>query len=121
MALPIDNEVGLQDENNNLTAGDESPLVDPVGTRVVDLIDVNSYVAIKANQRSDPENNIHGGTRPVVRNTQYIGEDGINLRMIFEMLQAQQVAIAQLQSQTQAPRRVEPGLPREVTHKRGQL
>lgn len=55
MALPIDNEVGLQDENNNLTIGDERPLVDPVGARAVDPIDVNSHVAIEANQRSDPE------------------------------------------------------------------
>jgi len=100
MGLPIDNEAGLQDENNNLTTGDERPLVDPVGTRVADPIDVNSHVAIEAKQRSDPENSIHGGTRPAVQNTQNVGEDGISLCMIFEMLQAQQVVIAQLQSQT---------------------
>ncbi|XP_075107003.1 uncharacterized protein LOC142179986 [Nicotiana tabacum] len=61
MALPNDNEAGLQDENNNLTTGYERPLVDPIGTRVADPIDVNSHVAIEANQCFDPENSIHGG------------------------------------------------------------
>ena len=94
MALPINNEAGLQDKNNNLATRGERPPVDPVGSRAVDPIDVNSHVDIETNQRSDPENSIHGGTRSAVRNTQNVGEDGISLRMIFEMLQAQQVAIA---------------------------
>ncbi|XP_070047515.1 uncharacterized protein [Nicotiana tomentosiformis] len=114
MALPIDNEAGLQDENNNFTPSTERPLVNAVGARIGVPIDINSHVAIEANIHSEPENSIHGGTRSAAGNTHNIEENA--LRMIFEMLQPQQVAIAQLQSQTQLPSRPEPSSPREIAH-----
>lgn len=116
MASPIDNGAGLQDENN-LTPSTERPLVNTVGARIGAPIDINSHVAIEANLHAEPENSIHGGTRSAARDTQNIEENGVNLRMIFEMLQAQQAAIAQLQSQTQLQSRPEPNPPREITHR----
>ena len=89
MALPIDNEVGLQDENNNLTPKTERPLVNAVGARIEVPIDINSHVAIEANLHSEPENSIHGGTQSAARDTHNVEENGVSLRMIFEMLQAQ--------------------------------
>ncbi|XP_070046301.1 uncharacterized protein [Nicotiana tomentosiformis] len=115
--LHIDNESGNQGENNTAKSGNVGPPADPVGIRIADLIDVNSHVAIDTNLPTDPENSIRGGARSTARNTQNIEEDGINLQMILEMMQAQQVVIAQLQSQSQAPSRVEPDSPREFTRR----
>ncbi|XP_070046049.1 uncharacterized protein [Nicotiana tomentosiformis] len=124
MALPIDNEAGLQDETNNLITRSERPLndidearVELPGIRAEVPLDVNSHVALEANQHSEPEKSIQGGTRYVARDTHNVEEIGVSLRMIFEMLQAQQVAIAQLQSQTQLPSKPEPSKPRETSHK----
>jgi len=87
--LHIDNESGHQGENNNMAPGNVGPPTDPIGISLADPIDVNSHVAIDTNLPPDPKNSIRGEGRLAARNTQNNKEDGINLQMIFEMLQAQ--------------------------------
>lgn len=100
MAIPIYHEAGLQDETNDLTPRAGRRINDVTEARVKVPLDFNSQVALEANQRSEPEKSIQGGTRSVARDTHNVKEIEVSLRVIFEMLQAQQIAIAQLQSQT---------------------
>ncbi|XP_070046994.1 uncharacterized protein [Nicotiana tomentosiformis] len=81
MALPIDNEAGLQDENNSLAPGGERPLINTVGAQVEVPLDVNSHAAIEAGQRFEPKNSIHGGTRSAARDTHNVEENGVSLRV----------------------------------------
>ena len=76
MALPIDHEAGLQDETNNLAPGAGRPINDGTEARIevpeirAEIpLDVNSQIALEANQRSEPERSIQGGTRSVARDT----------------------------------------------------
>lgn len=110
-----DNGLGLYDENDNIAApGNEVPLVVLDGVLAVDLIDVSSHVFINANLAVDPESCVRRDVRSAGQNAQGGEEGRINLRVIFEMLQAQQAAIAQLQNQNHAPGRFEPEPSQEV-------
>ncbi|XP_070031011.1 uncharacterized protein [Nicotiana tomentosiformis] len=115
--LHVDNESGHHSENNNIAPGDEVPPVDPIDILITYPIDANSHVAIDTNLPTGPENSVCGGARSAAQNTQNIGGDRISLRVIFEMLQAHQAAIAQLQNKSHAPSRVEPDPPLEVTRR----
>ncbi|XP_070045840.1 uncharacterized protein [Nicotiana tomentosiformis] len=115
--LHVDNESGHQGENNNIAPSNEILHADPVGIPIVDPIDANSHVSIDAKLPTNPENNVSGGARSVIQNAQNVEGDGINLRMIFEMLQAQQAAITQLQNQSRARSWVEPDPPREAARR----
>ncbi|XP_070045110.1 uncharacterized protein [Nicotiana tomentosiformis] len=97
--LNIDTESSHHGENNNLVPNNDVLPVDPNGVPAADPIDANSQA------REAPE-----------------GEgDGVSLRLIFKMLQAQQAATTQLQNQSHAPNRVEPEQSRESTRKDEQI
>lgn len=85
--LNVDVESGQHGENNNMVPSNEVPPIDSNGVPAADPIDTNSHVAINANLPTNPENSVRGGVRSVAQNTHDGKGDGINLRMIFEMLQ----------------------------------
>ncbi|XP_070049403.1 uncharacterized protein [Nicotiana tomentosiformis] len=114
----IDNGLGFHGKNDNVAAPENEVLpVDLEGVPVVDPINVSSHVALNTNLGVDPENSIRKDVRSAGQNAQSGEEGGINLRIIFEMLQAQQVAITQLQNQNHALSRVEPEPSQKVVHK----
>ncbi|XP_070046562.1 uncharacterized protein [Nicotiana tomentosiformis] len=119
--LNVDAESGHHGENNNIVPSNEVPPVDPNRVPVADPIYANSPVAIDANLLIDPENNVRGRARSIARGTHDGEGDRINLRMIIEMLQAQQAAIAQLQNQSRAPSRVKPKPSQENTRRNEQV
>lgn len=114
----IDNDLGFHGENDNVASpGNEVLPVDLKGAPVADPIDVSSHVALNANLGIDPENSVRRDVRSAGQNAQGGKEGGISLRIIFEMLQAQQAIIAQLQNQNHAPSRVEPEPSQEIVHR----
>nr|XP_009774893.1 PREDICTED: uncharacterized protein LOC104224871 [Nicotiana sylvestris] len=93
----MDNGLGLHGENENVAApGNGVPPVNPDGPPALDPVDVNSCIAINGNLGVVPENSICRDARAADQNAQSGEEGGISLQIIFEMLQTQQAAIAQL-------------------------
>lgn len=67
----------------------EVPPIDPNGVPVADPIDANTHVAIDVNLPTDPKNSVYGEARSITRGTHDGEGDEINIRVIFEMSQAQ--------------------------------
>nr|XP_016515230.1 PREDICTED: uncharacterized protein LOC107831949 [Nicotiana tabacum] len=99
-ATPVhmDNDFNHHDENDNIAPGNDVPPVGLDGVPAVDPINASSHVAINANLVIDLESSFRRDVRSPAQSTHRGKEGGIKLRVIFEMLQAQQAAIAQLQN-----------------------
>ncbi|XP_070032231.1 uncharacterized protein [Nicotiana tomentosiformis] len=119
--LNVEAKFGHHGKNNNLVSSNEVPLVDPNGVPAADPVNANSQVAININLPTDLENSVRGGPRSTAREAPKGEGDGVSLRLIFEMLQAQQAAIVQLQNQSHAPNRVEPERSRESSQRDEQI
>ncbi|XP_070037110.1 uncharacterized protein [Nicotiana tomentosiformis] len=92
-----DNNHGFHGENDNIAAlGIEVPQADLEEAPIANPIDVSSPVALNANLDVEPEGSIHREVRSSGRSTQGGEDGGVSLQLIFEILQAQQAAIAQL-------------------------
>nr|XP_009786539.1 PREDICTED: uncharacterized protein LOC104234641 [Nicotiana sylvestris] len=102
---PIHQDEGLV-ENNGIGV-DVSP-INPEGVPNVEPIDISSHNALNTNAGTDLVRNAHREARPDGQRTRGMEEGGVSLQVIFEMLQVQQVSIAQLQSKNRTPNTVEP-------------
>ncbi|XP_070050609.1 uncharacterized protein [Nicotiana tomentosiformis] len=111
------NDFGHHDENDNIAPGNDVPPVGLDRVPAVGPIDASSHAAINANLAVDLESNIRRDVRSTAQSTHGGEEGGISLRVIFEMLQAQQATIAQLQNQNHLPSRIEPEPSQEVAHR----
>jgi len=102
---PIHDNEGLGENNN---AGVGVPPINPGEVPNMEPVDVSSHIALNADLCADPKADIRREARPGGQRTQGIEEGGVSLQVIFEMMQAQQIAIAQLQSQNRTPNTAEP-------------
>ncbi|XP_070055144.1 uncharacterized protein [Nicotiana tomentosiformis] len=113
-----DDGIDLYGESDNIAAPRNGvPPINSDGASAMDPIDVSSHIAINGNLGVDPENSVRRDVRTADQNAQGSGEGSISLRMIFEMLQTQQVAIAQLQNQNRTPSRIEIESSQEIIHR----
>jgi len=113
-----DNVLGLHGENENIaTLGNGVLQVNYDGATVVDTIDVRAHMSINRYMSIHPENSMRKDAREADQNAQSSEEGGISLRMIFEILQTEQAAIAQLQNQNCAPSRIELEPSQEIFHR----
>lgn len=103
-------------ENDNVIApGAEVPQANLEGAPIANPVDVSLHVALNTDLGADPEGSIHRESRSGGQGTQVRGDGGVSLQVIFEMLQAQHAAIAQLQNQHRFPSGVE----LEITRRTG--
>ncbi|XP_070015710.1 uncharacterized protein [Nicotiana sylvestris] len=93
-------------ENNGIGLG--VPPVNSEGVPNVEPVDISYHNALNMEADAEPVRNecreAHAGGQEARR----MEEGGVSLQVIFEMLQAQQVAIAQLQSQNRTSNTAEP-------------
>ncbi|XP_070029202.1 uncharacterized protein [Nicotiana sylvestris] len=101
-----DDGLGFHGENNNV--GVSVPSINLGEVPKVKPVDVSSHIALNADFGSAPGKSVRREARAGGQGTHGIGYGGVSLQVIFEMLQAQQVATAQLQSQHKTPSIVEP-------------
>lgn len=104
-----DNDLGFYEKNDNIAApGIEAPQADLEGAPIANPVDVSSHVALNANLGVDPEGSVRREVRSGGRGMQGGEDGGVSLQLIFEILHAQQAAIAQRQNQHRTPSRIEP-------------
>jgi len=97
---PIHDNEGLG-ENSSIWVG--IPPINPEEVPNMEPINISSHNALNADSGTDPVGNERGEARSSSQGTRGTRDGGISLQVIFEMLQAQQIVIAQLQSQNKTP------------------
>ncbi|XP_070001875.1 uncharacterized protein [Nicotiana sylvestris] len=110
-----DDSLGFHGENNNVVASRAGvPPINLGKVPNIEPVDVSSHIDLNEDLGADPEGSVRREVRSGYKGMQGIGDGGISLQVIFEMLQDQQIAIAQLQSQHKTPSVVEPGITRRT-------
>lgn len=74
----------------------------------MELIDISSHNSLNADAGTDPIRNAHREARRGDQRMPGMKEGRVSLQVIFQMLQAQQVAITKLQSQNRTPNTAKP-------------
>jgi len=92
--VQVDNNFGHDEENENIAPRNDVPPVDLDGFPAVDPINVSSHVAVNANLAIDTESSVCRDVQLAAQSAQCGEEGGISLRVIFEMLHAQQATKA---------------------------
>lgn len=91
--------LGSHGENNAVASRTGVPPLNPGVAPAPNPVDVGSHITLNVDLVTDVEWSVRGGDQPDAQRTQAQGEREVSPQVIFEMLQAQQVVIAQLQSQ----------------------
>lgn len=112
-----DNGLGFHGENDSIVAlGVDVPPINPGEVSNAEPVDISSHIALNADLGANPGASIRMKVRSGGQRTHGVGDGGINLQVIFEMLQAQHIAIAQLQSHNKTPSVDEPKNTRRIEH-----
>ncbi|XP_070024849.1 uncharacterized protein [Nicotiana sylvestris] len=98
-ALVHDNE-GL---GENSSIGVSVTPINPEEVPNMEPVDISSHNALNADSSAEPIGNKRREARSSGQGARGMGYGGISLQVIFEMPQAQQIAIAQLQSRNKTP------------------
>nr|XP_009801213.1 PREDICTED: uncharacterized protein LOC104246989 [Nicotiana sylvestris]XP_016476769.1 PREDICTED: uncharacterized protein LOC107798311 [Nicotiana tabacum] len=88
-------------ENSGIGMG--VPLANPEGVPNVEPVDISSQNVLNTEVGADPVRNGCREDQAGGQEARGVQEGGVSLQVIFEMLQAQEVDIAQLKSQQKIP------------------
>ncbi|XP_075113214.1 uncharacterized protein LOC142182673 [Nicotiana tabacum] len=102
---PIHEDEGLG-ENSGI--GVCIPHINPEEVPNMEPVEISLHNALNMDADTGPARNAHREARAGRQETRGMEEGGVSLQVIFEMLQAQQVVIAQLQSQNRTHNTAEP-------------